>query len=733
MSEKSFSIEVDVDGVALVTWDMPGKTTNLITMETIDELEALATRFGDDDAIKGVILTSAKDGFCGGADISMLRKLSTLVEQADGDIEGMKALYEGIKRLSDVIRQIETCGKPVVAAMTGTTVGGGYEIALGCHMRIAADVEDARFGLPEGRIGLLPGAGGTQRLSRMIGAGDALQLMLRGTTVKTRQALGSKLIDKVVASGDLIGEARKWLSEVGTLRQPWDQDRFRIPGGGPYTKNGMMTFSAGNAIYRRETFDNYPGLRALMQAVYEGLLVSIDVGLRIEARLFAHVLRTPEARAMMRSLFVSMRALQAGARRPPEVPDQTPAKIGVLGAGLMGAGITYAAAGAGIDVVLIDQDGSAAEAGKAKSEELISSQVARGRATASERDELLSRITPSDDCAALADVGLIVEAVFEDRAVKADVTKKAEAVIGENVVFGSNTSTLPITGLAEASARPENFIGVHFFSPVHRMELVEIIVGEKTSPTALAAALDFVRAIGKTPIVVNDSRGFYTSRVVATYVGEGHAMLGEGVPPAMIENVGQIAGMPVGPLALNDEVGVDLALAISRAAKADLGDAYKAPGDDLLAAMVDAHGRLGRKNAKGFYDYPKNGKKRLWPGLDQVLGEAKSADEFSVDVLAQRFLTIQALETARCFEEGVLDDVRDADVGAILGFGFAPFTGGPLSYIDMIGPQVFVQRCKSFAKAHGARFKPCKLICDMADKDETFYQRFAPDDKRKSA
>ncbi|NND49846.1 MAG: 3-hydroxyacyl-CoA dehydrogenase, partial [Rhizobiales bacterium] len=724
---------VDGDGDALVTWDMPGKTTNLITMETIDELEALATRFGDDEAIKGVILTSAKDGFCGGADISMLRKLSTLVEQADGDIEGMQALYEGIKRLSDVIRKIETCGKPVVAAMTGTTVGGGYEIALGCHMRIAADVEDARFGLPEGRIGLLPGAGGTQRLSRMIGAGDALQLMLRGTTVKTRQALGSKLIDKVVAPGDLIDEARKWLSEVGTSRQPWDQDKFRIPGGGPYTKNGMMTFSAGNAIYRRETFDNYPGLRALMQAVYEGLLVSIDVGLRIEARLFAHVLRTPEARAMMRSLFVSMRALQAGARRPPDVPDQTPAKIGVLGAGLMGAGITYAAAGAGIDVVLIDRDGSAAEAGKAKSEELISSQVARGRATAAERDELLSRITPSDDFAALADVGLIVEAVFEDRAVKADVTKKAEAVIGEDVVFGSNTSTLPISGLAEASARPENFIGVHFFSPVHRMELVEIIVGEKTSPTALAAALDFVRAIGKTPIVVNDSRGFYTSRVVATYVGEGHAMLGEGVPPAMIENVGQIAGMPVGPLALNDEVGVDLALAISRAAKADLGDAYEAPGDDLLAAMVDAHGRLGRKNAKGFYDYPKNGKKRLWPGLDQVLGEARSADEFSVDVLAQRFLTIQALETARCFEEGVLDDVRDADVGAILGFGFAPFTGGPLSYIDMIGPQVFVQRCENFAKTHGARFKPCKLICDMADKGETFYQRFAPDEKRKSA
>ena len=727
MSESSFALEVDHDGVALVTWDMPGRTTNLITMETIGELEALATRFKEDAAIKGVIVTSAKAGFCGGADVAMLRQLSRLVENADSDREGMERLYQGIKRLSDVIRRIETCGKPVVAALPGTAVGGGYEIALGCHARIAAESEDARFGLPEGRIGLLPGAGGTQRLSRMIGAGDALQLMLRGQTVRARQALAQRLVDRLVPREELIAEARRWLTEVGTSRQPWDQDGFRIPGGGPYSRTGMMTFSAANAIYRRETFDNYPGLRALMRAVYEGLLVSIDVGLRIEARLFAHVLTTPEARAMMRSLFVSMRALQGGARRPAEVPDRTPARIGVLGAGMMGSGIAYVAAAAGLEVVLIDRDMASAEAGKAKAVELISGQVARGRASTAVRDGLVGRIRATDDFATVAGAELIVEAVFEDRKVKAEATRRAEAAIGPDAIFGSNTSTLPITGLAAASSRPENFIGIHFFSPVHRMELVEIIVGEKTSDTALATALDFVRAIGKTPIVVNDRRGFFTSRVVGTYVSEGHAMLREGVPPAMVENVGQIAGMPVGPLALNDEVGIDLALAIARAAKADLGDAYEAPGDDLLAALVDRHGRLGRKNGKGFYDYPQGGKKLLWSGLAELVGEAKPADSFDVTELAQRFLTIQALETARCFEESVLTDVRDADVGAILGFGFAPFTGGPLSYIDMVGADEFRRRCERLARRYGKRFAPSRLIRSLASKGESFYGRFAPD------
>ena len=733
MSGPHFTIDIDGDGIALVTWDMPGKSTNLITMAVVDELEALATRFAGDEAIAGVIVTSAKEGFCGGADVTMLRQISGLAEGAARDPARMDQLVQSIKRLSDVIRRIETCGRPVVAAMPGTAVGGGYEIALGCHHRIAADSGDARFGLPEGRIGLMPGAGGTQRLARMIGAGDALQLMLRGQTLRPREALRAKLIDELAPADELIARARAWLAGEGEAKQPWDREGFRVPGGGPYSKNGVMTFSAANAIYRRETYDNYPGLRALMQAVHDGLLVSIDAGLTIEARHFAHVLTTPEARAMMRSLFVSMRALKAGARRPPNVPDRTPRKIGVIGAGMMGAGIAHAAAGAGIEVALIDRDMASAEAGKARAAELIAHQVARGRTSAAERDALLARIAPGDEVSLLAGADLVIEAVFEDRKVKAEVTARAEAAVGPDTIIGSNTSTLPITGLAQAVTRPENFIGIHFFSPVHRMELVEVITAGKTSDAALATALDFVTAIGKTPIVVNDSRGFFTSRVVATYVGEGHAMLAEGVPPAMVENVGQIAGMPVGPLALNDEVGIDLAHAIMREARADLGEAHQAPGEDLLSWMVEQRGRKGRKNGKGFYDYPERGKKRLWPGLGDFLPPARDAGEIDAGALAERFLTIQALETARCLEEGVLTDVRDGDVGAILGFGFAPFTGGPLSYIDMVGVDAFRRRCERLARAHGKRFAPSRLIRDLAARGETFYGRFGPAGARDAA
>lgn len=727
MNLTNFKSELGDDGIAIFTWDMPGKTTNFINESTTDDLETIAERLHGDADIKGVILTSAKDGFCGGADITMLAGLNALVAEAGRDKSAIERLFAGVSRLSKVIRRIETCGKPVVAAMPGTAVGGGYEVALGCHARMAAKSPDARYGLPEGKIGLLPGAGGTQRMARMIGASDALQLMLKGATPKMEQALQAKLIDKVVPKSRLIAEAKKWIVANPKAAAPWDRKGFRIPGGMPYSKNGIMTFSAANAIYRRETYDNYPGLKALMKAVYEGLLVDIDTALRIEARLFTNVLMRPEARNMMRTLFFSMRQLGAGARRPAGAPKARLRKIGVLGAGLMGAGIAQVTAAAGLKVVLLDRDIGSAEKGKDHTAKSIGKRIAQGRATEKERQAVLGRITPTADYADLKGCDLVIEAVFENREVKAQATAKAEAVLARNTTFASNTSTLPITGLAKASKRPKNFIGIHFFSPVEKMMLVEIIIGEETADAALATALDYVSAIGKTPIVVNDSRGFYTSRVVGTYISEGHAMLMEGVPPAMVENLARIAGMPVGPLALNDEVAIDLALKIARAAKADLGDAYPgSPGDNLLETMVDTHDRLGRKNSKGFYDYPKMEKKYLWPGLSDILPAAKDAQAFDAEELKQRLLVIQALETSRCFEESVLTDVRDADVGGILGFGFAPFSGGPLSFIDMAGTAAFVEICRTLESKHGARFAPSRLLLEMAEKGETFYGRFPP-------
>ncbi len=511
-------------------------------------------------------------------------------------------------------------------------------------------------------------------------------------------------------------------------------DGFRLPGGAVYSKTGMMTWPAANAIYRRETFDNYPAARAIMHCVYEGLQLPMDRALTVESRYFTKILRSPEAAAMIRSLFVSMQELNKGARRPADVPPSRLKRIGIIGAGFMGAGIAYVTAQAGIEVVLIDRDQASADKGKAHSDKLITDQMRKGRAGADARDALLARITPTADFAALASCDLVIEAVFEDRKVKAETIAKTEAVIGENVMFGSNTSTLPITSLAAESKRPGNFVGVHFFSPVDRMMLVELIVGKKTGPKALAVALDYVRAIRKTPIVVNDSRGFFTSRVVSTYLREGHLMLTEGIPAAMIENVGRMAGMPVGPLSLNDEVAVDLAWKILKATEADLGPAaVDARQKALLGEMVEKRGRYGRKNGKGFYDYPEKGPKHLWPGLADLQPVKLDPDTIDVAELKHRLLGIQAIETARCFQEGVLTDVREADVGAILGFGFAPYTGGPLSWIDMMGAKRFVDLMKSLEKKHGARFKPPKLLVEMAGKGESFYRRFAPGRARAAA
>jgi 3-hydroxyacyl-CoA dehydrogenase / enoyl-CoA hydratase / 3-hydroxybutyryl-CoA epimerase len=471
-----------------------------------------------------------------------------------------------------------------------------------------------------------------------------------------------------------------------------------------------------------------------MQVVYEGLQLPMDAALRVESRWFANVLRSPEAAAMIRSLFVSMQDLNRGVRRPADVPARQLKKIGVLGAGFMGAGVAYVSALAGLEVVLVDRDPETAENGKAHAERLINEQIKRGAASETDGELVLSRITPTADFVELKGCELVVEAVFEDRKVKEEVISRAQNVIGDRAIFGSNTSTLPITSLAAAFKDHSRFIGIHFFSPVERMMLVEIIMGKETGDEALATALDYVRAIRKTPIVVNDSRGFYTSRVVGTYLREGHLMLMEGLPAALIDNVGRIAGMPVGPLALNDEVAVDLAWKILKATEADLGpQMVDARQKTLLEDMVEKRGRLGRKNGKGFYDYPQSGPKRLWPGLADL--QPKRIDPDSVDPgsLGRRLLAIQALESARCIEEKVVTDMREADVGSILGFGFAPFTGGTISYIDGMGTKAFVDLCNEFTATCGERFKPGALLLDMAKAGDTFYRRFPPPQRKAAA
>ena len=736
MTFQNFTLDIDADGIALVTWNMPGRSMNVIDAKVGEELSSIVEKVTTDAAIKGAVITSGKDTFCGGADLSMLETQNRAyaeLKKSQGEEAANARLFEEVRNLSLIFRRIETCGKPWVAAITGTAMGGGFELALACHHRVAADNDKARLGLPEIKVGLFPGGGGTQRVARMLQPADALQFLLKGDHIAFNRAKGMKLIDAVVPAADLVRTAKDWIKAGGTAKQPWDTDGFKLPGGPVYSKAGLTVFTPANALYRRETYDNYPAARAIMQVVYEGLQLPMDQALRVESRYFAKILRSPEAAAMIRSLFLSMQELNKGARRPAEVPAKPVKKIGVLGAGFMGAGIAYASALAGIEVVLIDRDQEAADKGKAHSQKLATDQVNRGRATAADRDALLARITPTPDYAGLKDCDLIIEAVFEDRKIKEEVIAKAQAVIGKETIFGSNTSTLPITSLAASFKDPRRFVGIHFFSPVDRMMLVEIILGKKTGDAALAVALDYVRAIRKTPIVVNDSRGFYTSRVVGTYIREGQLMLAEGVPAAMIENVGRLAGMPVGPLSLTDEVAVDLAWKVLKATEADLGpEAIDPRQRALLEEMVEKRGRYGRKNGKGFYDYPQSGPKRLWPGLADLQTTKLDPDTIDVAELKHRLLAIQALESARCVQERVVTDMREADVGSILGFGYAPFTGGTISYIDGMGTGAFVALCNGLAKRHGERFKPPKLLRDMAKNGETFYGRFPPD-KRKAA
>ncbi|GLS37519.1 3-hydroxyacyl-CoA dehydrogenase [Mesorhizobium tianshanense] len=729
MSYTNFTLDVDADGIALITWDMPDRSMNVFTEEAMLELNSIVDKVASDAAIKGAVITSGKDTFSGGADITMLQKmLSKFAAEKVKDLDkATKALFDNAGYMTGLFRKLETSGKPFVSAINGTCMGGAFELSLACHGRVAADSDKVKMALPEVKIGIFPGAGGTQRVPRLTDQQQALQMLTSGQTLSPQKAKSMGLIHEIAEPRKLVETAKAMIKNGLKPVAPWDEKGFKLPGGPIYSVAGANLWPPAIAILRRETYGNYPAAAAILKCVYEGLLVPFDTALRIEQRYFTEIMQTREAAAMIRSLFVSLQELNKGARRPAGVPETKFKKIGVLGAGFMGAGIAYVTAKAGIPVVLLDRDMEAAAKGKAHSDSLISDQVRKGRAKPEDKDRLLSLITPTADYADLAGCDLVVEAVFEDSGVKKDATEKAEAILKPSAVFASNTSTIPITSLAKNSARPKNFIGIHFFSPVDKMMLVEIILGKKTGDKALATAIDFVRAIKKTPIVVNDTRGFYVNRCVLRYMSEAYKMLIEGVPAPMIENAAKAAGMPVGPLALTDETAIDLAQKIMKQTMRDLGEKAVDPKQmALINTLVDTHGRFGRKNGKGFYDYPqKPAKKKLWPGLKDLYPQL-APEKVDYEELKQRLLVTIALEAARVMEEGIVTDPREADVGSILAFGFAPFTGGALSYIDGIGAKKFIKIAKALQKKYGAEFKAPKLLLDMAEKGETFYQRFDP-------
>jgi 3-hydroxyacyl-CoA dehydrogenase/enoyl-CoA hydratase/3-hydroxybutyryl-CoA epimerase len=714
-------VETDADGIVTLTWDMPGRSMNVLSEDSISEYVAAADKAIADPSVKGVVVTSAKPAFIAGADLSMLQKQTSGTSKAAASKEQTaKAIFDNLMQLNLALRRIEKGGKPFVAAINGLALGGGLEVCLACHHRVVANDPRIQLGLVESKVGLMPGAGGTQRMPRLMGAMAALPMMLEGKTIGPDAALKGGLVHKVVPAADLIKEAKAIIKAGGKAVQPWDEKGFKIPGGDPYHPAASQVFVAGNAMLHAKTMGNYPAPEAIMSAVYEGLLVPIDAALRIEARYMTKVMMHPASRNMIRSLFINMQKANKLERRPKDAPKTKLDKIGVLGAGMMGAGIAYVSALAGLNVVLIDRSLEDAGKGKGYSAKLLARQVERGRMKQDAADAVLARITPATEYDGLKDADFVIEAVFEDRAIKADVTKKTAAVLPAGVPFASNTSTLPITGLAEAWRDETAFIGVHFFSPVDKMQLVEIIRGKKTSDATLAVAMDYVQRIKKTPIVVNDSRGFYTSRVFATYTGEGMRMLAEGITPALIENAGKMTSMPMPPLALCDEVALDLIYKIGKQTAKDMGAAYKpSPIDPMIEKLVVQLGRLGKKAGKGFYEYPADGKKHLWSGLAELAPRA--TEQPSVDELKKRFLYIQALETARCYEENVLTAPEDADVGAILGWGFAPWSGGPLSLIDTVGLKAFVAECDRMAQAYGPRFAPNALLRQMAEKGETFY------------
>ncbi|MFQ6005121.1 MAG: 3-hydroxyacyl-CoA dehydrogenase NAD-binding domain-containing protein [Woeseia sp.] len=722
---KTFEYQVDSDGIAILTLDVRDKPMNVMTPEFMSDIQDLGEKIANDEKVTGAVITSGKDSFMAGADLKEITGLFGQREAAD--------LYAWCRKLQQAYRRIETCGKPVAAAINGTALGGGLELALACHYRVIADRSGAVFGLPEVTVGLLPGAGGTQRLPRLIGIEPALQLMTQGKHLKPAEAVEAGIGHQLVEPGREVDVARAWILESGDPEQPWDKKGFKVPGGaGLMHPSAFQTLMVGTALLQKTTNHNYPAPIAIMSAVYEGTVLPIDSALDIETKYFVSLLMDPVSRNMTRTLFVNKGAADKLARRPKEPAKRPVTKLGILGAGMMGAGIAYVSARAGMQVVLLDTSKEKAEAGKDYSRKLLQKRIDRGRMTSDQAADFLECINTTTEFGDLAGCELVIEAVFEDRKIKADVTAKTEAVIAQDAIFASNTSTLPISGLAGASKRPEQFIGIHFFSPVDKMPLVEIIVGNKTNDVAIAQALDYVQQLRKTPIVVNDSRGFYTSRVFSVFSREGIAMLAEGVNPALIENVARHAGMPVGPLAVTDEVTLELSYHITEQTRKDLGDAYVvSPADEVIVKFVEELDRKGKRFGKGFYDYPESGKKRLWSGLKELYPLAEVQP--SPQEVKKRLFYVQAIETVRCMDEGVVTHPADADIGSVFGWGFPPYTGGTISFIETEGLAAFVSEADRLAETYGERFSVPDSLRSMAEQGDTFYRRAESREHRPAA
>lgn len=707
--------EKDADQIVTLTIDMPGRSANIMNGEYRDGMEEVVSRLEKEiDEVAGVIVASAKESFFAGADLSEL--IAVTPDRAD-------EFFDMLERVKGHFRRLETLGVPVAAALNGTALGGGWEIPLGCHYRVCIDDPKIKLGLPEVKLGVLPGAGGITRTVRMIGLEKALPLMLEGKELRPAAALKAGIIDELATDrDDLMQKARAWVMANPKARQPWDEKGFKIPGGAPSHPRVAQMLAVAPAMLQKKTRGCYPAPEAILAAAAEGAQVDVDTALRIESRALTAMVCGQVSKNMIGTFWFQLTDIRDGKSRPQVMPESRFGKVGVLGAGMMGSGIAWASASRGFEVVLKDVSVENAERGKAYSEKLLAKQVSRGRRTAEQRDQVLGRIHPTDQAADLKGCDLIIEAVFENRELKARVTGEAESEMVETGVFASNTSTLPITGLADASRRVEQFIGLHFFSPVDKMQLVEIIRGEKTSDETLARAFDYVQQIGKIPIIVNDSRGFFTSRVFGTFVNEGVAMLAEGISPPLIEQAALQAGMPVGPLTLADEVSLTLITHIRNQTREDLeadGQTFVPhPADAVFDILVDECKREGKARGAGFYDYPGKGKKQLWPGLVERFGSPEK--EIPFEDARDRMLFIQSIETVRCVEEGVLESTADANIGSIFGIGFPPWTGGALQFVNQYGLEDFIARAAELESNYGARFAAPELLLKKCAAGELF-------------
>ncbi|MEU1397936.1 3-hydroxyacyl-CoA dehydrogenase NAD-binding domain-containing protein [Micromonospora zamorensis] len=694
------------DGIVTLTLDDPDQSANTMNRAYAASMSAILDRLeAERDDVTGVIVTSAKSTFFAGGD------LPEMIRATREDAPALAELLGTIKR---DLRRLETLGRPVVAAVNGSALGGGLEIALACHHRIALDAPDSRLGLPEVTLGLLPGAGGVTRTVRMLGLAGALTtVLLTGRRMRPSDALAAGIVDEVVATeAELLDRARAWIAENPHPRQPWDRPDYRMPGGTPASRLLAAQLPAFPATLRKQLKGaRLPAPEAILATAVEGAQVDLETALTVETRHLIGLLTGQVAKNMIGAFFFDLKAVNGGAARPSvDVPPVR--RVAVLGAGMMGAGIAYVCASAGLDVVVRDVSPEAAGRAREHAERLLARKVRKGRATEAEARAVLDRITTTDQVDALAGCDAVIEAVFEDPALKQAVFAEVLPVLAPDALIASNTSTLPITGLAAGVDRPADFIGMHFFSPVDRMPLLEIVVGERTGDAALARAFDLGRRIGKTPIVVNDGRGFFTSRVIGRFIDEAVGMVAEGVPASSVEQAALQAGYPTGPLALADEVSLTLIQRIRRQFEAASEEFLPLPAHRLVDELVDAYDRPGRAAGRGFYSYDEGTRGRLWPGLADLATDVGRAVPFTD--LQERMLFAEALDALRCLDEGVLRTETDANIGSIFGIGFPAWTGGVIRYVRQYagGPAGFAARATELADRYGDRFTPPADLVD---------------------